>query len=130
MMDSRSLATRRVMKTVARRALQDPLPVQAADGSFPIYVALEDDNLIDVGRHVREYHNGRANVFVTFADHMVMVDFRVDPTKPGEDAQPAHAHTSMAMYVAYLRLHPGTPASVTVDLAASGSAVRELSYAF
>lgn len=129
-MSERSIATRRVMKTVARRSAYEQLPVQAADGSHPIVVSLPEDRLVDVARHVRSEFNGSANVFVTFHDHIALINFSFAPeVSTGPESQVAGDATSMAMYVTYLKMHEG-PAEITIDMAAASSNVRDIAYAF
>lgn len=129
-MSERSLATRRVMKTVARRTAAEPLPVRAEDGTYPIVVSLPDDKLLDVARHVKREFNGAANVFVTLPDHIALINFSFASQEDSSpDRQMAGDATSMAMYVEYLKMHDG-PASITIDMAAASSAVRDIAYAF
>lgn len=130
-MQSRSLATRRVMKTIARRVADQPLPVRLADGTSPVVVALPEDQLVDIGDQVKRL-GGHANVFVALGDGLALIDFIVENGETQPSAQPAHEATSMAMYVELLKLHVGTPCSVTVERGVSATApsVRSLAYAF
>lgn len=131
-MDARSLAVRRVMKTVARRSLLKPLPVQASDGTRPVVVALPEDDLKSVIRRTEEFGNA-ANVFVPFPDSLALIEFYVDHSDAGAAAdQEAHQNSSVAMYVEFLKLHNG-PAKVQVSLSESASAphgLEQLAYAF
>ena len=132
-MDARSTATRRVMKTVARRAAVEPLPVQARDGSTPIVVALPEDTLKYVVSMVDRF-GGHANVFVAFPESLKLIDFTIDHgdiTASVHD-QTGHASMTMAMYVAYLGLNPGTNVNLKVDMSSNADAqsVRDVAYAF
>lgn len=128
-MDARNLATRRVMKTVARRTPMEPLPVRLRDGSTPIVVALPEDTLKYVAS-LTDRFGGRANVFVAFPDTLKLIDFHIDHHElDGGDHQRAHSTMTMAMYVAYLGLNAGTPSKLNVDLATAES-VHEIAYAF
>lgn len=131
-MDARNIATRRVMKTVARRSTMQPLPVLADDGTRPVVVALPEDDLNTVFKRVEAF-GGRANVFVAFPDWLALIEF-VNGSRPRDSAPTQHVHeaTSMAMYVEFLKLHD-TP--VTVSLSASEQTtaqhgLHQVAYAF
>jgi len=130
-MQQRSLATRRVMKTVARRAVEQPLPVRLSDGTFPIIVTLPDDTVVSVGDRVRKV-GGRANVFVAFSTDLALVEFLAEATAGEGGSQIAHEDTSMAMFVELLKLHPGESCNITIsrNVSASAPSVRSLAYAF
>lgn len=127
----RSLATRRVMKTIARRAHEQPLPVRRPDGTFPVIVALPDDTVVDVGDQVAR-SGDRANVFVAFDSDLVLIEFVVQHGAPDQDAQVAHEATSMAMYVELLKLDPTHSCTVSIsrDSAATAPSLRRVAYAF
>lgn len=131
-MDARNIATRRVMKTVARRSTMQPLPVLADDGTRPVVVALPDDDLNSVFERVEAF-GGRANVFVAFPDWLALIEFiNGSGARDSPPAQHVHEATSMAMYVEFLKLHD-TP--VTVSLSASEQTtaqhgLHQVAYAF
>lgn len=134
MMSVRSLATRRVMKTIARRLPMQPLPVRLADGTTPVIVTEPDDKLNAVATRV-EHEGGRANVFVAFPDHLALIDFSVDSVSPIlEQQQKAHQETSMSMYVAFLKHSPGERITVSMSSTAADAAavpaVQDIAYAF
>lgn len=131
-MDARNIATRRVMKTVARRSMVQPLPVVADDGTRPVVVALPDDDLKTVFERVEAF-GGRANVFVAFADWLALIEF-INGSGAHESATEQHVHeaTSMAMYVEFLKLHD-TPVSVSLSASAQATAphgLHQVAYAF
>ncbi|MEW1707006.1 hypothetical protein AB0230_07165 [Microbacterium sp. NPDC089190] len=129
-MSERSIATRRVMKTIARRSTYETLPVRGADGSLPIVVALPDDRLIDIARHVHEEFDGAANIFVAMPDQIALIGFSFGPDRTHDaEVQRAHDNTSMAMYVAYLRMHPGA-ATLNINMADASTELRDMAYAF
>ncbi len=132
-MDARSTATRRVMKTVARRTPVEPLPVQMRDGSTPIVVSLPEDTLKYVVAMVDRF-GGRANVFVAFPESLKLIDFSIDHNDiyASDHDQRGHSSMTMAMYVAYLGLNPGTNVNLKVDLSSNADAqsVRDVAYAF
>lgn len=129
-MTARSLATRRVMKTLARRSAHNALPVRAADGSHPLVIALPEDKLVDVARHVKNEFGGEANIFVTLPDHIALIAFSFGPDPAeAEKMQRAHGNTSMAMYVAFLKMNDGS-ASLTLDMADASTGVQDIAYAF
>lgn len=132
MTNNRSLATRRVMKTIARRTPANPLPVKAQDGSTPVVVALPDDRLLDIATHVQKQFGGHANVFVTLPDHIALIDFQLDPSGVDrQDYQSGHANTSMAMYVSFLKMNPGKPSMLTLKMGSPvGADVQDIAYAF
>lgn len=132
MMGPRSVATRRVMKTIARRQTIQPLPVRLQDGSSPVIVTMPDDKLVDIVAQI-ETTGGRANVFVAFPEGLALVDCAIDSMGDvPETQQSTHHETTMAMYVAFLRHSNGEPVTVPVESGAfaSSPSVRDIAYAF
>lgn len=132
-MDERGTAIRRVMKTVARRAVVAPLPIQADDGTRPVVVALPDDTLKGVVERIMEF-GGRANVFVAYPDDLALVELSVGAHEDSHDDEGndlAHAATTMSMYVDVL-FAAGGPVSIDLNVSDSAFAqsVQKLTYAF
>lgn len=128
----RSIATRRVMKTIARHVARQPLPTRLDDGSSPVIVALPEDALANVVAQV-DAIGGRANVFVAFPDRLALIDTSIDGLNPTpENHQKSHANTTMAMYVEFLRHTNGESVTVTVNSsrASHASSVQDVAYAF
>lgn len=131
-MDVRNIATRRVMKTVARRSAVEPLPVVAQDGTRPIVVALPDDDLKVVFERVAAF-GGRANVFVAFPDWLALIELTTGTgAQEASQVQPIHEAISMAMYVEFLKLHD-SPVTVTLSASERATArhgLHQVAYAF
>ncbi|WP_417506203.1 hypothetical protein [Microbacterium sp.] len=120
------------MKTVARRTPIEPLPVRLRDGSTPIVVALPDDSLEYV-ISMTDRFGGHANVFVAFPEKLKLIDFQMDHNDTSDNGdQHGHSSMTMAMYVAFLGLTEGTPASLKVNVSGNPGAqsVHEIAYAF
>lgn len=130
--NARSLATRRVMKTIARRTQHTSPPVRASDGSVPIVVVLPDDKLVDMSRHVAEHFGGAANVFVPLPDHIALIDFSISAADADAMSdQRGHDNASMAMYIEYLKLNSGAPSTMTVSLSRPTTPdIQPIAYAF
>lgn len=131
-MDARNIATRRVMKTVARQSTTQPLPVIADDGTRPVVIALPDDDLKTVFERVEAF-GGRANVFVAFPDWLALIEL-INGSETRDDAtvQQVHETTSMSMYVELLKLHD-TPVTVNVSASEQATAqhgLHHVAYAF
>lgn len=131
-MDARNIATRRVMKTIARRSTVQPLPVVGDDGTRPVVIALPDDDLKTVFERVEAF-GGRANVFVAFPDWLALIEFIAGSGDPhSAPVQRVHEAASMAMYVEFLKLHD-SPVSVSVSASAQATAqhgLHQVAYAF
>lgn len=122
----RDVVVRRVMRNLARRTVNHgPLPVQAADGTYPIVVVLPDDSVGDM--EARRSRVGRdANVIVAYPDRMVLIAMR-DAVR--EDAAEIHPDSPMDMLVIFLRAHPDETPAIRVGTEASRR-IEDLAYAF
>lgn len=123
---SREQATRRVMRSISRRVVNSgPLPVQAADGTYPIVVALPDELVTDMEER-RSRISREVNVVVAYPDRMVLIAMR-----DGDSDDPAEIHpdSTMDMLVYYLRNTSVATPSIRIGNA-SAPLLEDLAYAF
>ena len=122
----REQAIRRVMRSISRRVVHyGPLPVQAADGTYPIVVALPEDTVADT--EDRRNRVGRnANVVVAYPERMVLIAMR-----DGVNDDPAEVHpdSSMDMLVLFLKNNPEDIPAIRVG-SRTAPRIEELAYAF
>lgn len=123
---SRDIVVRRVMRNLARRAINHgPLPVQAEDGTYPVVVVLPEDTVGDMEE--RRSRVGRdANVVVAYPDRMVLIAMR-DAVR--ENAAEVHPDSPMDMLVIFLREHPDENPAIRVG-ARMAPRIEDLAYAF
>jgi len=97
-----------VSKRLGRAMLLDPeqsgLTAQAPDGTRPVVIALPEDLVSVVAKHV--HATGRvANVVVPDGSRLLVVQFRVVEGKPefGPDDVAVHESSTMEMFIQYAK---------------------------
>lgn len=93
-------ATRKVMKAIATGPTRVRLQYRAEDGTFPLVVALPNENIADVAERVRSV-GGSANVAIAFAKNfriisMTGVDVELNPEEHEDSLDVTH-QMSMGM---------------------------------
>lgn len=122
----RDRVIRRVMRNISRRVVNSgPLPVQAADGSYPIIVTLPDDTVADMEAS-RERISRDANVVVAYPERMVLIAMR---DGVHEDPAEIHPDSTMGMLVYYLKNSGEQVPAIRVG-AKTAPLLEELAYAF
>lgn len=124
-MTARDTAVRRVMRSVSRRVMVTPLPVQAPDGSYPVIVALPDDTMGSI--ELRRDRIGRdVNIVVAYPERMAVIAMR-----DGQSDDPAEVSPSstIGMLVAWLRATPDERPAIRVAPMTS-PVLEEMEYVF
>lgn len=123
---ARDRTIRRVMRSIARRVVSfGPLPVQAADGTYPLVVALPDDTVADMEER-RNRISRDVNVVVAYPERMVLIAMR-DAVR--DDPAEIHPDSTMDMLVYYLKNSGEKTPAIKVG-SKTAPRLEELAYAF
>lgn len=123
---ARDRAIRRVMRSIARRVVNSgPLPVQAADGTYPLVVALPEDTVADMEER-RNRISRDVNVVVAYPERMVLIAMR-DAVR--DDPAEIHPDSTMDMLVYYLKNSGEQMPAIKVG-SKTAPRLEELAYAF
>ena len=134
-MNERDAATRRVMKSLARRAAtHSALPVVNEDGAAPLLIALPGELLSVVAGRL-DAMGGRANVVLAFPDRYRICGFTqqmVEEIESDEDAVTAHHESTIDMFFDVIAATPTGTLTLTIGVneAATLPRVEDLEYAF
>jgi hypothetical protein len=99
-MNERDAATRRVMKSLARRAMTQKLPCVNDEGVAPIVIALPGELLLTVVARVDDM-GGSANVVLAFPDRYRVCGFTrnmVEELESGDESVTAHGTSTIDMF--------------------------------
>jgi len=114
------------MRNLARRAVNyGPLPVRAADGTYPVIVMLPNDTVGDMEAR-RDRISRDVNVVVAYPDRMVLIAMR-DAVR--DDAAEVSPDSDMEMLVLFLRQHPDSTPAIRVGTV-EAPLIEDLAYAF
>ena len=110
---SRSNVAHALSKYIAREGAASILPVQVADGSRPVVLALETDLVSQVLRRVAESHH--ANVVVGTTQGIAILSFvAADGDDPSRESQTVHDDVDMGMLIASIPTLSDASGSLTI----------------
>lgn len=133
MKNDRTIATRRVMKTLARYVSMRSLPIRLADGTSPVVVALPGDSVESLVEQIRTA-GGQANVLVAFPEHIMLVGLGdAASTQPIQDYAEVHRLSDVGMLLEWMKTLPESGGAFNVHSDENPHrrpSVREMDYVF